>query len=109
MSVKIFLEPFWQVASIVRSANIYFSRTMYSAVVNLCTYLKESNLVGSNTSVDTKTNGPNKPALNMSASLKLDKLSLRVDLEDNGKECSLITVSVGDIDIRLSIFTILQS
>uniref|UniRef100_A0A453S1U3 Vacuolar protein sorting-associated protein 13 VPS13 adaptor binding domain-containing protein n=1 Tax=Aegilops tauschii subsp. strangulata TaxID=200361 RepID=A0A453S1U3_AEGTS len=93
-----------EVASIVRSANIYFSRTMYSAVVNLSTYLKESNLVGSNTSVDTKTNGPNKPALNMSASLKLDKLSLRVDLEDNGKECSLITVSVGDIDIRYAVW-----
>ncbi|VAI88392.1 unnamed protein product [Triticum turgidum subsp. durum] len=93
-----------EVASIVRSANIYFSRTMYSAVVNLCTYLKESNLVGSNTSVDTMTNGPNKPALNMSASLKLDKLSLRVDLEDNGKECSLITVSVGDIDIRYAVW-----
>ncbi|KAM3191147.1 hypothetical protein ACQJBY_068843 [Aegilops geniculata] len=93
-----------EVASIVRSANIYFSRTMYSAVVNLCTYLKESNLVGSNTSFDTMTNGPNKPALNMSSSLKLDKLSLRVDLEDNGKECSLITVSVGDIDTRYAVW-----
>ncbi|EMS47217.1 Putative vacuolar protein sorting-associated protein 13A [Triticum urartu] len=92
-----------EVASIVRSANIYFSQTMYSAVVNLCTYLKESNLVG-NTSIDTKTSGPNKPALNMSASLKLDKLSLRVDLEDNGKEASLITVGVGDIDIRYAVW-----
>jgi hypothetical protein len=74
---------------------------MYSAIVNVSTYLKESNLVGINTSDDTKTCGPEKPASNMSASLKLDKLSVIIDLEDDGKECSFITVGVGDIDIRL--------
>jgi hypothetical protein len=74
---------------------------MYSAIVNVCTYLKESNLVGSNTSDDTKTSEPEKPASSMSVSLKLDKLSVIVDLEDDGNECSVITVGVGDIDIRL--------
>jgi hypothetical protein len=73
---------------------------MYSAIVNVCTYLKESNLVGSNTSDDTKTSEPEKPASSMSVSLKLDKLSVIVDLEDDGNECSVITVGVGDIDIR---------
>jgi hypothetical protein len=74
---------------------------MYSAIVNVCTYLKESNLVGSSTSDDTKTSEPEKPASSMSVSLKLDKLSVIVDLEDDGNECSVITVGVGDIDIRL--------
>ena len=83
------------------SADIYFSQTMYSAIVNLFTYLKESNLIGSNTSDYTKTIGPKKPTSNMSASLKLDKLRVIVDLEDDGKECSVITVGVGDIDISL--------
>ncbi|CAM0910801.1 unnamed protein product [Alopecurus aequalis] len=93
-----------EVASIVPSADIYFSQTMYSAIVNLFTYLKESNLVGSNTSDDTKTIGPKKPASNMSASLKLVKLRVMVDLEDDGKECYVITVGVGDIDIRYAMW-----
>uniref|UniRef100_A0ACD5WZJ8 Uncharacterized protein n=1 Tax=Avena sativa TaxID=4498 RepID=A0ACD5WZJ8_AVESA len=93
-----------EVASIVPSADIYFSQTMYSAIFNVCTYLKKSNLIGSDTSDDTKTSGPEKPASNMSASLKLDKLSVMVDLEDGGKECSVITVGVGDIDIRYAMW-----
>lgn len=93
-----------EVASVVPSADIYFSQTMYSAIVNVCTYLKESNLVGKNTSDDTKTSGPEKPASNMSASLKLDKLSVMVDLEDDGEECSVITVGVGDIDMRYAMW-----
>ncbi|PNT66537.1 hypothetical protein BRADI_3g13757v3 [Brachypodium distachyon] len=93
-----------EIASIVPSLDIYFSQTMYSAIVNLCTYPKESNIVGNNTSDDSMSTGPKKPALNMSASLKLDKLNLRVDLEDNGNECSVITVGVRDIDIRYAIW-----
>jgi hypothetical protein len=79
---------------------MYFCQTLYSAFINLCFYYaKETDLIRNNTSDDTKSE-PKKLALNMFASLKLAKLSLRVDLEDHHEESSAITVCIGDVDIR---------
>uniref|UniRef100_A0A0E0AQ59 Uncharacterized protein n=1 Tax=Oryza glumipatula TaxID=40148 RepID=A0A0E0AQ59_9ORYZ len=92
-----------EVSFIVPFANMYFCQTLYSAFVNLCFYYaKETDLIRNNTSDDTKS-GPKKLALNMFASLKLAKLSLRVDLEDHHEESSAITVCIGDVDIRYAI------
>ncbi|XP_040382901.1 uncharacterized protein LOC102719317 isoform X2 [Oryza brachyantha] len=91
-----------EVAFVVPFADMYFSQTMYSAFVNLCFYVKETNLIRNNASDDMKSE-PKKLALNMFASLKLAKLSLRVDLEDHHEGSSAITVCVGDVDIRYAI------
>uniref|UniRef100_A0A0E0LQM8 C2 domain-containing protein n=1 Tax=Oryza punctata TaxID=4537 RepID=A0A0E0LQM8_ORYPU len=91
-----------EVSFIVPFADMYFCQTLYSAFVNLCFYVKEADLIRNNTSDDTKSE-PKKVALNMFASLKLAKLSLRVDLEDHHEGSSAITVCVGDVDIRYAI------
>ncbi|EEC82816.1 hypothetical protein OsI_27603 [Oryza sativa Indica Group] len=92
-----------EVSFIVPFANMYFCQTLYSAFINLCFYYaKETDLIRNNTSDDTKSE-PKKLALNMFASLKLAKLSLRVDLEDHHEESSAITVCIGDVDIRYAI------
>lgn len=75
---------------------------MYSAIVNL-PRMKESKLIGNNMFDNSKTRACNKPALNMSASLKLAKLCGRVDLDDNYDGTSVVTLGAEDIDIRLII------
>ncbi|TVU00729.1 hypothetical protein EJB05_53839 [Eragrostis curvula] len=88
-----------EVDFIVPRIDIYFSPMMHSAIVNL-PRVKESNHVGNDMFDNTKTHGPKKPTLNMSASLKLAKLCGRVDLDDNYEESSVVTLGAEDIDIR---------
>ena len=93
---------FWQVGFIVPFIDVYLSQTMYSAIVNL-PRVKETNLVKNSVFDNPKTHGHKKSALNVSVSLKLAKLGLQVDLDDNCEESSGLIVGIEDIDIRLII------
>ena len=93
---------FCQVGFVVPFIDVYFSQTMYSAIVNL-PRVKETNFVKGTVFDNTKTHGHKKPALNVSASLKLAKLGLQVDLDGNCEENSGLIVGIEDIDIRLII------
>ncbi|KAL6659540.1 hypothetical protein ACP70R_003580 [Stipagrostis hirtigluma subsp. patula] len=82
--------------------DIYLSQAIYSAIVNL-PGVKENNLVGNNIFDNAETHGPKQPALNMAVSLKLAKLGVLVDLDDNDEKSSVVTLGVEDIDIRYAI------
>ena len=85
---------------IVPLIDMRLSPTIYSAIVNL-PRVKESKVVGNNMVDNAKAHGRNKPALNMSASLKVAKLFGQIDLDDSYDESSFVTLGAEDIDIRL--------
>lgn len=97
-----FICLFLQVDFTVPLIDICLSPTVYSVIVNL-PRVEESKLVGNNIFNNANTHDRNKPALNMSASLKVAKLLGRVDLDDNYNESSVVTLGAEDIDIRLII------
>lgn len=97
---------FFQVDCVLPVLDVHFSETIYKCIMGACGILKRNDEpAGINVFHVTKIDVPTKlPSFNFSVAFRLDKLIFDVDLEDNAEGSSVVSLVIGDMDIRFVIF-----